>query len=326
MVLWVIAILSVVAFEFCFAMRTEVNVAQNFKEETQRYAMAEGGIERAIAELVYRNDPRIQQLRKALKPEEVSAEKREWMTDGRPYVLSFDQGTCEVRAMGEAGKVNINIVSDPTLRKIIGQFGLEGEARDIVVDSILDWRTPGEAHRVNGAKSDYYQSLKEPYDCKNGNFDSIEELLLVRGVTHDLFYGKKTKNEEEGTNADRVGLKDIFSIYASGEQIDINSASATTLKFVLGIPNEVAQEIVKGRAEKSYENQAELLQRVPELSAFMGTAGPFILFQSLSPYYTIESRGKNRDGGPVRGVKVIVKIDSQEKTGYKIIQWVDAIL
>ena len=66
--------------------------------------------------------------------------------------------------------------------------------------------------------------------------------------------------------------------------------------------------------------------RVPELSTFMGTVGGLILFQSLSPYYTIESRAKNKDGGPVRGVKVIVKIDPQEKAGYKIIQWVDVIL
>jgi general secretion pathway protein K len=325
MVLWVIAILSVVVLEFCFAMRTEVNIAQNFKEETQRYAMATGGIERAIAELIYRNDPRMQQLRKTLKPEEVPAEEREWVTDGRPYVFSFDQGTCEVRAFGEAGKVNINVVSDPTLRKIIGQFGLEGEARDVVVDSILDWRTPGELHRLNGAKSDYYRSLSEPYDCKNGNFDSIEELLLVRGVTPELFYGKKATNEEAGTNADRAGLKDIFSIYAFGEQIDINSASATTLRIVLGIPNEVAEHIVKARAEKNYENQADLLLRVPELSTMLPSAGGLILFQSLSPYYTIESRAKNREGGPARGLKVIVKIDPQEKARYKTIQWVDVI-
>jgi len=328
MVLWVIAILSVVVLEFCFAMRTEVNIAQNFKEETQRYAMAQGGTERAIAELVYKNDARMHQKMKTLKPEEVVPEKREWVTDGRPYTLPFDHGTCEVRAVGEAGKVNINLVSEPTLRKIIDQFGLEGEERDVVVDSILDWRTPGELHRLNGAKSDYYQSLKEPYDCKNGNLDSIEELLLVRGVTPELFYGvKKTEKSDEGESGGKAGLKDIFSIYASGEQIDINSASATVLRIALGIPNEVAQQVVKTREDKDFENPTELLQRVPALSAFMGTVGPLIQFQSPSPsYYTIESRAKNREEGPARGVKVIVKIGQQEKTRYKIIQWVDVIL
>jgi general secretion pathway protein K len=331
MVLWIIAILSVMVLEFCFAMRTEVNITKNFKEELQCYAMAQGQVQRAIAELIYKHDPRVQQMRKTLKAEEVPPEKREWVTDGRPYTLSSDQGTCEIRIMGEAGKVNINLVSDPVLRKIIGQFGLEGEARDTVVDSILDWRDPGELHRLNGAKSEYYQSLKEPYNCKNGNLDSIEELLLVRGVTPDLFYGKKVKKAEEGVKTeegvrtDRIGLKDIFSIYSSGEQVDINSATSPVLRFVLGIPNEVAQLIVKAREEKNFQNQQDLLQRVPELSSFMGGVGTLILFQSILPYYTIEARAKNKEGRTVQGLKVIVKIDPGEKTGYKIIQWVDTL-
>ena len=43
MVLWIMAILSVIAFEFGYAMRTEVKIARNFQEELQLYALAEGG-------------------------------------------------------------------------------------------------------------------------------------------------------------------------------------------------------------------------------------------------------------------------------------------
>ena len=45
-------------------MRTEVNITQHYKEEIQLYAYAEGGIHRAIAELIYKHDPKIQQMRK----------------------------------------------------------------------------------------------------------------------------------------------------------------------------------------------------------------------------------------------------------------------
>ena len=119
MVLWVVAILSVVALEFCFAMRTEVYITQNYKEDLQRYAMAEGGVQRAIAELIYKRDPTIQQMRRTLKVEETPPEQREWVTDGRPYLIPFDQGTCDIRIMSEAGKINVNIVSESTLRKVI---------------------------------------------------------------------------------------------------------------------------------------------------------------------------------------------------------------
>jgi general secretion pathway protein K len=322
MVLWVIAILSVVVLEFSFAMRTEIHITKNLKEEAQLYALAEGGIQRAIIELVYKYDSKIQAMRKGIKTEETSPEEREWMTDGRVYQLPFQQGICDIRIMGEGGKVNINIVSEAVLRKIISQMGLEGEERDIVVDSILDWRDPDDFYRINGAENDYYQALKEPYYCKNSNFDSLEELLLVRGVTSDLLYGKK----RAGTESEGVGLKDIFSVYSLGEQIDINSATLPLMKIFLGIPSDIAQLIVKAREEKDFLNQQDLIQRVPQLIPLAGEWGRFILFQSSLPYYTIESKAKGSGGESIRGLKAIVKIDSKEKKGYKIVQWVDKMI
>jgi general secretion pathway protein K len=324
MVLWVIAILSVVVSEFCLAMRTEVHITKNYKEELQLHTMAEGGIQYAITELIYNHDPRIRQLR-TKKLEEIPPEKREWLTDGRPYPISYDQGTCEIRILSEAGKVNINTVTESTLRKIIGTFNLEGEAKDIVVDSILDWRDPDDFYRVNGAENEYYQSLKEPYYCKNKNLDSIEELLLVRGVTPALFYGGEKIRRGEEEFLDRTGLKDLFSIYSTGEQIDINSATPIVLNIVLGIPKEVSQQIVKAREENFFKNYQDLLLRVPELSPFIREIQGLILFQSFTSYYTIESRARFQEGGSIRGLKAIVKIDRREKGGHKILQWVDSL-
>jgi len=335
MVLWVMTILSVVVLEFSFAMRTEVNITQNYKEDLQLYSMAQGGIQRAIAELIYKHDPKVQQLRKTLVAEEIPTDKKEWVTDGRIYTLPFDQGRCEIKVMSEAGKVNINLVSESMLRKIISLFGLEGEERDVVVDSILDWIDPDDFYRVNGAENSYYQSLKEPYDCKNANFDSIEELLLVRGVTPALFYGKKgVKNGEEGEKKNQAGLKDIFSIYSPGAQVDINSATPVVLKVILGIPEAISQKVVKAREEKAFDNQLDLFQRVPELRSFIEgdperqsliLYGKTITTLSYTPYYSIESRGRKKDGESGRALKVVVKIDSKEKEGYKFVQWIDKL-
>jgi general secretion pathway protein K len=276
--------------------------------------------------LIYKHDARLQQSRKALSLEEIPPEQREWMADGRSYPLPFDQGSCEIRIMSEAGKININIVSESLLRKVIGQLGLEGEARDVVVDSILDWRDPNDFYRANGAENDYYLSLKEPYYCKNGNLDSIEELFLIKGVTPDLYHGKKGTQEGEEGAADGVGLKDLFSIYAPGEQVDINSATALVMNMALGIPREVSQQMVKAREEKGFENQQDLLNRVPELASFIGEVGRFIVYQSALPYYTIESRAKLKDGPSMQGLKAIAKIDAKEKDGYKIVQWLDRLM
>ena len=108
---------------------------------------------------------------------------------------------------------------------------------------------------------------------------------------------KKSTKRRGRIKADQVGLKDIFSIYSSGEQIDINSATPLVLRYVLGIPDEVSRLIVKAREDKGFENQQDLLQRAPELSPFIGEMGRLIIYRSMTPYYTIESRAKGKAGG-----------------------------
>ncbi len=327
MVLWVITILSVAVLEFSFAMRTEVNITRNYHEQLKLYAAAQGSLQRAVAELILKQDPRFQQLKKNIKPGEAPLEYNEWVTDGREYPVAFERVEGAVRVIGEAGKVNINQVSDGLLRKIMTNLGLEMDARDIVVDSILDWRDPDDFIRVNGAENEYYQSLKEPYDCKNGNFDSVEELMLVRGITPELFYGQKAKGiEREQVKEEAIGLKDIFSLYALGEQIDINSASLPVLRVVLTLPLEVCRQIIKAREEKGFENFSDLLQRVPELSPFSVEVQKLILFGGTNAYYTVDARGKAKEGGAVRGIRAVVKIDPREQDGYKIIRWLDLMM
>ncbi len=324
MVLWVITMLTFLAIEFSFAMRTEVNITKNYQEDLRLYAAAQGAVHRAVAELMLKQDPRVQQLKRGAKEGDALLEFQEWVTDGREYRVKYERGESSVRIVGEAGKVNINRVTDSVLRKIMTGLGLEGEARDTVVDSILDWRDPDDFLRVNGAESDYYRSLKNPYEAKNGNLDSVEELLLIRGVTPELFYGKKKPGDGE-EKEEPVGLKDIFSVYATGEQIDINSTNIPVLRVVLGLPLEVCRLIVKAREEKAFENAGDLRSRVPQISPFLGEVSRFILYGGANYYYSIEARGESELGKSARGVRAIVKIQPGSKEGFKFVQWQDSL-
>src|SRR5262249_55773334 len=58
-----------------------------------------------------------------------------------------------------------------------------------IADAILDWIDPDDDPREQGAERDYYASLPHPYAPRNGPLASIDELLLVRGVTPALLYG-----------------------------------------------------------------------------------------------------------------------------------------
>jgi DNA uptake protein ComE-like DNA-binding protein len=56
-------------------------------------------------------------------------------------------------------------------------------------EAILDWIDVDDEVRPFGAESNYYAGMSPPYEAKNGPLDTIEELLLVRGVTPELLFG-----------------------------------------------------------------------------------------------------------------------------------------
>jgi DNA uptake protein ComE-like DNA-binding protein len=61
-----------------------------------------------------------------------------------------------------------------------------------VADSIVDWIDSDTDPRPSGAENDYYSGLSPGYRCKNGPLDSVDELLLIKGVTKELLFGADT--------------------------------------------------------------------------------------------------------------------------------------
>ncbi|MBM3290953.1 MAG: general secretion pathway protein GspK, partial [Candidatus Hydrogenedentes bacterium] len=101
---------------------------------------------------------------------------------------------CEID--DEYGKINLNAVIDPrraepneTLEQALRFLFESRGAEEDPTDAILDWIDGDDDPRPNGAETEYYQSLLQPYPCKNAPLNSVEELLLIRGVTPELFFG-----------------------------------------------------------------------------------------------------------------------------------------
>jgi DNA uptake protein ComE-like DNA-binding protein len=67
-------------------------------------------------------------------------------------------------------------------------MALPGMTED-TADAILDWLDEDEEARPYGAEAEYYNALPTSYSPANGPLQSVEELLLVRGVTPTLLFG-----------------------------------------------------------------------------------------------------------------------------------------
>ena len=91
--------------------------------------------------------------------------------------------------------------------------------------------------RPNGAESDYYSGLSPGYRCKNGPLDSIEELLLVRGVTPDLLFGSDRNRNgytdageaSDGSQPNDRGWSVYLTVYSRERNIDSDNNPRTNL-------------------------------------------------------------------------------------------------
>jgi len=125
--------------------------------------------------------------------------------------------------------------------------GMElGEERDIVVDSILDWIDPDSSHRINGAEDDYYKNEGLPYTAKNGRIETLTELLKIRGMTEEIFYGAR-----ENKDSAYQGLENILTVY-DASPVNPNTASPKVLAVLF--EESQVQDILKSRKEKGYYN------------------------------------------------------------------------
>ncbi len=320
LMLWVLTFLSIIAAEFCHSMRVEVNTTANLKEDAQAFYLAEAGTARAIMELLKMEKPL---PTPSMAPAE---EEPPWRINLDMPPIPFAGGQYRVRIDNESGKINLNYADEKTLRLALNSFNLDDKTKDIISDSILDWRDKDDLHRVSGAENEYYQTLPKPYACKNGNYEAVEELLLVRGVTPALFhsglkdlftvFGKKPPPRQE-ENIDGFQDPPIPQQKFDFNKININAASRRMLMSLPGLTEEAAQKILSYRLEKDISSFADLMGLVGA-DAYVAVQS-YIAFVNC-PYYTIRARGGVNEALAGPEIQVTIKIDNKSPLGYQVIR------
>jgi general secretion pathway protein K len=296
-VIWVLTILLVIVFSFTYLARTETQAAHSFKEGIENKFLAEAGIERGILELFYR-----QKYRGAAF---LLAGNELWRTDGAPYSIPLGEGTYSVRLFDESGKIDLNTGEVTLLKNLLTGLGVTGVDLETIVDSIQDWKDKDDLIRLNGAESEYYKSLPGPYKAKNADFDSLEELIMVKGITRELLYGA----------GNQKGLKEFLTVLGKTRTINANAAPKEVLMAVPGMSLEVAEAIIGFRRTNEFKNDQEL---VPLLGPNANQIKPFLTTAS-SNTFTLESFGYGKRSQLGAGIRAAVSL--QSVNNYKLIYY-----
>jgi general secretion pathway protein K len=288
-VLWVIMVLSLLISGFAFKMYVEMQVASFSRKELKAEMLARSGVEAARMELLLHA--------KSASEAGFDSLVQEWATNTSLYVdHELGGGKYNVKIVDEERKLPVNKLSQMQLKRLMDVLGVDPLDGDVIVDSILDWIDGNDLHRLNGAETDYYSELDPPYRAKNAPLDRIDELLMIRGVTREVYEGTPATGDEPA----RPGLKDVLTAMSSG-LVNVNTASSQVLQALLGLDETQVEAILTRRDgadgepgtedDMPFRSVDEFLSSIGGLDANAKAEAQPLLTVS-SAYFTVRSTGE----------------------------------
>ena len=313
-VMIVIIVLAVLAGGFAYSMKVETRLARNSSFDSDMENLGRTAVERARYILG-------QHLR--IPGEGAYSSLNQFWASGIPSTnellmdmfLENDElprGHTVIHITDMERKFNLSAIRDerysPILRKALETMGVDPAHVTDILDSYLDWVDPDDNKRIHGAESDFYVALNPaaPYVAKNGLADDISELLLIRGMTPEIFFGagragsmpafgapsKSAPLGQSGAiGGSSAGLVDLFTtVSAAGMAVNVNTASSEVLQLLPGMDATLAQSIIDTRAGPDHVDATE--DDIPFLSRGEIINAPGMtqeLLQAMTPFIATQS-------------------------------------
>lgn len=263
-VLWIVVLLSI----FVIGIARSIGLSnRTFLNQSERVALlwaAKGGVERAIG---------------VLSDDLTSYDST---TDGWGSLspdlndVTIGNSSVTVEVVDEASKLNINTA---TKKQLLALPNMD----EAIVAAIIDWRDKNSTPESGGVEGSYYEQLSPPYAIRNDFFGTLRELLLVKGVDADVFYGEDRNlngsldfNENDGENFPPVdnadglleeGIGAWLTCYSyeenkdpeGNERFNLKDANENKLVNQLGIARKYAKWIAE--KHKNPKSIADLISR-----------------------------------------------------------------
>jgi general secretion pathway protein K len=230
-VLLTLTLLAVVVTEMAFSARLEASMVRAYRDGVLARHLAEAAVQQALREIV--------------TPAQVTALDESGQVVFYRVLLPrtrvpLGAGEFSYRLADESARLGLNTTGADRLARLLDGLGVEAGQRDVVVDSLQDWRDADELHRLHGAESDFYLALPVPYRARNAPLQDAAELLQVRGVTPALYRG----------TAGHPGLGDLVTA-APVSAINLNTAPPAVLR-ALGLSDAEIADVVQARVRAPY--------------------------------------------------------------------------
>ncbi len=316
LVLMMVVLLTALAAEFSLSMRTDLKITSSVIDEAEAYYLAVACFNAAAVELMQPIDLQYVDAQGNLA---FSAGLVEDLEASAPpsRQIELETGICQYRIEDEDGKFplarvqNRNTRQAAAFKEILRASGVGDEVElDTILDSLVDWVDRGTEHLLNGAEDDYYernyadQGMPYPYEAKNRPLDTVEELLLIRGMTPEILFGSAALQTASIVGAEMdtaaagggyMGIYEYMTVF-SRRAMPANKLTAAPAVVAALFPDEFDQ-IMEVRA-----------------------SGAPVAGSKVSQTFSIVSTGTSASGDAQRTVRAVVR---RQRQLLRMVYWND---
>lgn len=204
LVLWLVALLTIVAASFSTQSKVESRLAGNAKDALQANLMAQSGFNRAILELM------------------VSDPQSRWNFNGQVYPLETERGEIKIAIRNVSGLLDLNKANRDQLNKLFILLTDDPREREALVDRLNDWRDSDDLRRLLGAEDEDYRAAGYPYITAGQDLKILEELGYVMGFDADRVNKLRpyvTLNADSAVVDFRFASKELATLLKSSGQL-----------------------------------------------------------------------------------------------------------
>jgi type II secretory pathway component PulK len=289
-------------------MRVETKLAMNSNNETEMEWTARSGVELAryvLGQEMIIPGPGTRFDALNQKWAGGSGETNDTLASITMTDVPLGNGKFSVKITDADRKLNINNFAnnEAVMTEALTVIGTDASEIPTIISSIQDWIDVDNETHVNGAESDYYGTLSPPYWAKNGPIDDLSELLLVKGVTPEIYWGPNSTNHQLSifqahpidmrsgllptTPMNSMGLADIFTPISSGK-LNINTCTANSLRAI-GMDEGSASRLISLRAGPDGVDGTEDDVPFNNVGEIINAGLPPALVQQFTSYLTVRS-------------------------------------
>jgi general secretion pathway protein K len=240
LVLWLAAALGAIGIGVATTVRAETDYTSTTADGLRAHYLATGSVDRAVQWMLWgpgvRND---------------DGSARFWDRSKAYFNMRYATGDVRVEIIPESSKLDVNAIQPEDLERLLTLLSGDARRAHDITEAILEWRGS-----VPPALDAYYLSLGPTFGSRHASIQEIEELLFVRGMTPELFYGNYVE-DAQGRLSPRGGLRDCLSVWGTRYLLDANYASPVLLEALGMNPNDVAR-LVTARRLRPLETAEDL--------------------------------------------------------------------